>query len=376
MSKIFVADMAAVTGLGESLGQMWPRLCAGESATRPVERFETGRLDFHSAACVAGLEHGPTDHLVCNLMSRCLGQLRPVPPGTAVIWAGVKSASQYIEQQVAGETPTKVRWPWQLRRWACELLGLDPESTPGLEINAACASSAVGLALGAQMIRRGECASVLVCAADAVSRFTFTGFAALKALSPNQCRPFDRDRDGLCLGDGAAAMLLANEDLLKTHGYSSKARLSGWGVANDATHITAPARDGRGLERSIRAALETAQVRPEAIQAFCAHGTGTVYNDAMELTALESIFGERRFPVFSIKGAVGHTLGAAGALEAAVCIQALHEGRVPATAGLLQPEARAVGRAEAKAQSFGGHNILTTNSGFGGINAALVFVRE
>ncbi|HPS03616.1 MAG TPA: beta-ketoacyl-[acyl-carrier-protein] synthase family protein, partial [Candidatus Sumerlaeota bacterium] len=152
-------------------------------------------------------------------------------------------------------------------------------------------------------------------------------------------------------------------------------RLTGWGIANDANHITGPARDGCGLIAAIQRALDEAQLSPDALGAFCAHGTGTPYNDAMELTALESVFGERRFPLFSIKGAIGHTLGAGGAIEVGVCLKALAERCVPPTTGLEHPEPRAEGRACGKTQDFPNGAILTTNSGFGGINAALILER-
>ena len=245
-----------------------------------------------------------------------------------------------------------------------------------MELNAACASSTAALALGAEMIRQGEARAVLVCAADVVSRFTFTGFCALRALTPAVCRPFDLRRDGLCLGDGAGALLLADEKTAAQSGRPPRARLAGWAIGNDATHITAPARDGCGLTAAIRRALEVAGLTPDEIQAFCAHGTGTVYNDAMELTALENVFGARRFPVFSIKGALGHTLGAAGVIEAALCAEALRTRTAPPTAGCAQPEPRAAGRVADREQAFAGQTILTANSGFGGVNAALIFTEK
>ena len=115
-----------------------------------------------------------------------------------------------------------------------------------------------------------------------------------------------------------------------------------------------------------------AEVRPDEVQAFCAHGTGTVFNDSMELKAIEAVFGERRFPVFSIKGAIGHTLGAAGGIDAAICAHALACRLVPPTVGLQNPEPKAAGRVSNQAQAFEGRNILTSNSGFGGVNAAIV----
>jgi 3-oxoacyl-[acyl-carrier-protein] synthase II len=375
---VFIGAATAVTALGASLDTLWPALLEGRSAIGPVGgRFSTESLAFHEAACIPDLDplEPPHQSRTVELLSRCLEGQPPLSDETFVIWTGVKGDAEYVEALCdLGAKPSAIAQlpylPEHYRHWACERLGL--QSGNGLELNAACASSTAGLALGANRIASGENDTVLVCAADLASRFTFTGFSVLKALSPTRCRPFDAQRDGLSLGDGASAILLCSEETLASHNLSPLGRLTGWGIANDANHITGPARDGCGLTAAIRLALNGAGLFPETIGAFCAHGTGTPYNDAMELTALESVFGERRFPLFSIKGAIGHTLGAGGAIEVGVCLKAFAERCVPPTAGLERPEPRAEGRACGKTQNFPNGAILTTNSGFGGINAALI----
>ncbi|MFQ5589530.1 MAG: beta-ketoacyl synthase N-terminal-like domain-containing protein [Phycisphaerae bacterium] len=370
MSAVYVADGAIVCALGASLDELWPRIIEGHSAIDPVRGFSTEAFGCHSAACISSLNRGTEPNRVCALMGTALDQLRPVPTETFVIWAGVKGNAEYVEAlAAAGEVPD-IYLPCQHRRWVCTKLGIEDR---GMEVNAACASSTVGLAVAAQMIARGEHPAVLVCAADTVSHFTFAGFAALGALSPTTCRPFDVKRDGLSLGDGAVVILLASAEVVAKHGYSPLARLTGWGIANDANHITGPSRDGTGLATAIRMALLRAGLSQDGVEALCAHGTGTAYNDAMELRAIESVFGGRVLPVFSVKGAIGHTLGAAGGIEAAICLKALANRTVPATSGLATPEPLAVGRAAGTPQAFAGDNIVTVNSGFGGVNAALVF---
>ncbi|MEJ2201856.1 MAG: beta-ketoacyl-[acyl-carrier-protein] synthase family protein, partial [Desulfuromonadaceae bacterium] len=153
-------------------------------------------------------------------------------------------------------------------------------------------------------------------------------------------------------------------------------RVLGWGSANYANHITAPARDGCGLVAAVAKALDRAGLAAAAIAAVSAHGTGTPYNDAMELTAFQRLFPDRRLPVNSIKGAIGHTLGAAGAIEAVLGLQALREGVLPPTVGLLDPEPAGCGQVAGTAQAFSGGCLLSTNSGFGGVNAALILGRE
>ena len=176
----------------------------------------------------------------------------------------------------------------------------------------------------------------------------------------------------MCIGDGAAAILLADAETARKHKLAIQAQVSGWGISNDANHITGPSRDGAGLVAAIETALGMAGLSPDDTQAFCAHGTGTIFNDRTELEAIETVFGDRRFPVFSIKGAVGHTLGAAGAIDAAICAHALAHKLIPPTAGVESPESKAAGRVSNRAQAFEGRNILTSNPGFGGVNAALV----
>lgn len=372
MTRVFVVKQSASTSLGSSLPQICPRLYGGESGMSDIRKFSTAMLSCHVAGLINNSDEAEHEQdLVCSLMLPVLKQIGTLPPETYVIWTGVKADTEYIESFYE-ERPSPLRYlPRHYRAWVCRFFGL-PEDQ-GMEVNAACASSTYGLALAAEMISRNTYDAVLVCAADPVSRFIFTGFAALRALSSTICRPFDVRRDGLWIGEGAFALLLVSGTFAERHRYEPLALLSGWGMANDAKHITAPARDGSGLIRAIHTALRSAEMEPHEVEAFCAHGTGTVYNDAMELTALESIFGERRFPLFAIKGAIGHTMGAAGGIEAAVAICAMHDQTVPATAGLLQEEERATGKVSSRSQSFAGNNILTTNSGFGGCNAALIF---
>ena len=137
------------------------------------------------------------------------------------------------------------------------------------------------------------------------------------------------------MGEGAASLLLMKSERAKKEGRPHLGTVLGWGVANDAFHVTAPSPDGCGLVTAVRQALKRADLEPEGISAVCAHGTGTVYNDHMELTAFDRIFKERKLPVYSIKGAIGHTLGAAGGIETALGLKALSDGVAPPTIGFL-----------------------------------------
>jgi len=366
MRKAIIVKTAVATGLGKSLDETWNKLLAGKSAIKTIQHFNTDRIDFHKASYIDGLHNNKNENPIVILVKDIAGQIGPLPENTNIIWTGIKGNVPYIE---SGQKMDGPFLPVHYRKLVAELLEI---KNIGMEVNAACASSTVGLAMAAQKIAGGAYSSVLVVAADIVSRFVHMGFSALKALTARECRPFDQNRDGLCLGDGAVAIHLTDEQSADENGYDKLAKIAGWGIANDANHITGPARDGCGLILSIEAALKQAGMKADEIQAFCAHGTGTVFNDGMELTAIESLFGDRRFPIFSVKGAIGHTLGAAGGIETAISIKAMQDKKIPPTVGLLEPEERASGRIFSEPVDFEGDNILTTNSGFGGVNAALI----
>jgi len=248
-------------------------------------------------------------------------------------------------------------------------------SCNGICVSASCASSTIAVAHGAALIESGRAEAVLVCCADLITEYAFAGFSALKALSPFPCRPFDRDRKGLSLGEGAAALLLMNAARARRENLDQLGTVLGWGISNDATHITAPAKNGRGLVQAVNQALRSAQRKREEITAISAHGTGTVYNDLMELNAFGQVFGKRRLPIYSIKGAIGHTLGAAGGLEIILGLKALSARMIPPTVGFANPEKGAEGQVSSGPQAVSGDYLLTTNSGFGGVNAALVLER-
>lgn len=366
MKNVYLINAEIATGLGDTLEESWRRLVRGDCAVDTLEHLRADRLGFPIAASIRDLWRGESGNRICTLMGPVLDRIAPVPPETFAVWTGIKGNAEYIE---SGQEKDPPFLPVHYRRWAADRVGI---SGGGLEINAACASSTVGMAMGALKIARGESRAVLVAGADLVTRFVQTGFSSLKALSATACRPFDQNRDGLVLGDGGAAVLLGDREAARKYGADRLVRVIGWSVSNDAVHITGPARDGRGLILAIRSALAMAGIGPEDVGAFCPHGTGTVYNDGMEMAAMAAVFGDRKFPVFSVKGAVGHTLGAAGAVEAAIGVRSLRGKIVPPTVGLKTPEAGVAGRASPEAQPFGGKILLTTNSGFGGVNAALL----
>ena len=370
-----ITDAAVVSALDNNLDDLWEKLLLKESAIRPITRFPVDQEHYRCkvAAIIENLRPKPGRSLLKALLDRLVAQLGPVPADTTLITATLKSGIDNLESECRGK-PTGLR-DILLTSLAGHLgasLGL---TNNGICISASCASSTIAVAHGAALIEMGRAEVVLVCCADIVSEYPFSGFSSLKALSPSPCQPFDRNRQGLSLGEGAAALLLMSAERAKHEARDRLGSICGWGITNDANHITAPARGGVGLVQAIGKAFKSAQKNPEEIAAVCAHGTGTIYNDRMEIDAFQQIFHGRKLPVFSIKGAIGHTLGAAGGIETALCLKVLATNSAPPTIGFVNPEDGAQGLVSADKQTIAGDFLLSTNSGFGGINAALVVGR-
>jgi 3-oxoacyl-[acyl-carrier-protein] synthase II len=191
-------------------------------------------------------------------------------------------------------------------------------------------------------------------------------------------RPFDARRDGLQLGEGAAVLVVESAAHAQARGVPADIEVAGTGLSGDAVHMTAPARDGAGAARAMRAALADADVDASQVDFISAHGTGTVYNDAMEMEAIQKVFGDAaaNIPVNSIKGAIGHTLGAAGSFEAILCAKVLREGVIPPTAGCeeVSPDC-SLDIVHGIARKRPVRVALSTSSAFAGNNAALVLRR-
>ena len=197
-----------------------------------------------------------------------------------------------------------------------------------------------------------------------------SGFASLGALSASAARPYDAERDGLTLGEAAAAVAVTSPEAAERYGFRPLGRIAGWGESCDAAHITAPDLSGRHLAGAIRRALESAG--NPAIAGVVGHGTGTRYNDEAEINALHTVFGGNAPPLFSLKGNLGHTLGATGVIQAAVAAELLKLRRMPPQAGLRTPAAGAEKMVSGEVRLLGAGAILSLNVGFGGLNSALI----
>ncbi|MCE9572564.1 MAG: hypothetical protein K8W52_05360 [Deltaproteobacteria bacterium] len=246
----------------------------------------------------------------------------------------------------------------------------------------ACAAGALAVAEAASLVARGARAVVCGGADSMVNPLGIGGMARLGAPSPraapDACRPFDRDRDGLAIGEGAAMFIVEDLASARARGARPLAAITGWGATQDAYRATAPRPDGSAAAAAIARALTRAGLAPEAIGYVNAHGTGTPLNDPAECCALATVFGAHvaKLPVSSIKGAIGHLMAAAGAIELAACVLALTESLLPGTAHLRHRDPACdvdvIGPSPRRAYV---EHTLSNSFGFGGQNASVILRR-
>jgi 3-oxoacyl-[acyl-carrier-protein] synthase II len=237
----------------------------------------------------------------------------------------------------------------------------------------ACSSGTDAVGIGAAWIRAGECDLVLAGGADELCRVTYNGFISLMIADEAPVKPFDRRRRGLNLGEGAAFLLLESEGLRQQRGRKARAFVTGYGSACDAHHLTAPHPDGEGLKRALAEALAQSGVTAAGIAFVNAHGTGTPDNDRVESRTLATTL--PGVPFLSTKGYTGHTLGAAGAIEAAFTVACLELGKVPANVGFGEADPDLPATPVAEARAITGETALSESLAFGGNNAVIVFAK-
>jgi 3-oxoacyl-[acyl-carrier-protein] synthase-1 len=365
---VFVAGRGAVTGFGAGCAAFADGVFAGRTAVLPRRRTAAFDVptsvaaEIPAAVFAAGLAASEHVFQTAVLAGREAFAEAGEPCRAAT---GLVLASTKADLTGVVGTGDGLGQPWRLGERLARAFGL---GGPVVNVSCACASGLVALAIAARRIAAGECERLLVLGVDVLHEFVLAGFGSISALDPGPCRPFDRARRGVSLGEGAGALLLTRH-----RGESLGICVRGHGGANDACHVTGPDRQGAGLALAARRALAHAGIAAHEIDVVHLHGTATPANDTTEALGLASVFGVRTPPAFGTKAQTGHTLGAAGVLETIAAIEALRRGCAPANVGLDDPDVdpaldlvrspRALPRAR---------TALKVASGFGGIQAALV----
>lgn len=391
---VAVTGIGVVTPIGASPEAVWTSLMAGTSGVAPVRSFDTSRHRTHIGCeippdvVLAGggddLSTGRTARLAATagLQAARGAKLSSAElDSTAFCFGTTMGESCWIENWDSEDVVNGTFAAGELLHSAADdaayraagILGIGGQVTT---VAGACAAGNYAIGLGLDLIRSGRADRVLAGGADAFSRVAFTGFDSLGALARESCRPFNADRDGLVLGEGAGMLLLESLSAARRRQASPLALVAGYGLSCDAHHIVSPPPGGEGMLRAMRAALDDAGLDPAEIDWICAHGTGTVANDRAEVAAANALYANepagKRPPMSSIKALTGHGLGAASAIEAVACVLALRRQVIPPTWNAGQPDSGwdvvADGPRSARLRA-----VLNNAAAFGGNNSAVLF---
>jgi len=369
--KPVVVSYDMVTPYGWGIDACWNGLLSGKTAISCLDRFSTKHFRTGNAAIVPGLRVIQDESLVMQMLRSLLTRSAHfIPEDSFLILATTVGEIDILERCILDDVGNATG-----SRLDCLLNKVERLSGvkhSGMVISAACASSSAAIARAAAMISSGERDCVLIVACDSVSEFVFAGFSSIMALDEDMARPFDKNRGGLSLGEAAGFILLMSETRASLEKRSVIGEVAGWGLTNDANHMTGPSRDGSGLALAVSKALQSANITEDTVGCIAAHGTGTVYNDSMEIKAFKTVFETRPIPTYSIKGGTGHTMGAAGLIEIIVAFQSLEKRIVPPTVNISDIDEEAQGWVSSKPCEFDSTVTVSTNSGFGGINATVV----
>jgi 3-oxoacyl-[acyl-carrier-protein] synthase II len=386
LPRVVVSGLGIVSPFGVGLKAFWSGLSAGACAIKPASLVETEGFRSRLAAEVpldamtalpASRRRSRADRMALGAAAEALAdaELTGCDRARAALIVGAvgggmyEGEAWYWEEVRTGRPSPRIRALRSILPCShADALGFELGlNGPRETLVMACASGAASIAMGVDLIREGVVSAALVGGVDALTRICFMGFNALRLLDPDPCRPFDRDRRGMSIGEAAAFLVL--ED-------ATRCRARGGRVTTDAHHVTAPHPEAEGMIHAITMALHEARLEPGTIGYVNAHGTGTPQNDRVEALALRRVFGDDGVLVSSTKSLVGHTMAAAGSVEAIATVLALQHGLLPPTANLLNVdpevpfdciprEARPAAVAAALSNSFG----------FGGQNVSLVFGR-
>ncbi len=407
--RVVVTGLGTISPLGNQAQELWDNLIAGHSGVNYITHYDTRDFECKIAAEVKGFdpvalfgsrEARKMDRYCQFAVAAASQALKDggleVNEGNrdrigAVIGSGIGGISTLFEQ-------TKVflqRGPQRVSPFLIPMMLADSGPGmvaiylgirgPNMAVVTACATGTNAVGEATEMIRRGAADAILAGGSEAaIIPVAMAGLSVMNALSTRNddplhaCRPFDLHRDGFVMGEGAAVLLLESLEYAQARRARILAEIKGYGVTNDAYHISAPAENGAGAAICMRLALKNGGLQPEEIGYINAHGTGTILNDKSETAAIKTVFGELAYqiPISSTKSMTGHLLGATGALEALISVRILHEDILPPTINYETPDPLCdldyVPNTSRKAQV---EHVMSNSFGFGGHNATIILSR-
>jgi 3-oxoacyl-[acyl-carrier-protein] synthase II len=396
--RIVVTGLGVVCAIGKTKAEFSAALRAGLSGQKPIRHFDAGAYRTNLAGAVDNVEslmpdeigldrclrftlHSGRDALIDAGCPHETGDPDRIGVVIASSLGNIDSLQRFIAGDIAGTTLAR------------ESIDDVPHSIPAQEISrryrlggpvmtvdTACASGTNGIGLACDVIQDGECDIMVAGGVDVLSPVTFSGFNAMMNLSKTRCQPFDKNRSGMMLGEGSAIVILETLESARLRGVRVYGEVYGYGLANDAYHETKPDPEGRGAMSAMRMALTSSGMEPQEIDYVNAHGTGTKLNDVMEIAAIRSVFGDHagKLAIDSIKGAIGHTLGASGAIEFLSTLISVNEGFIPPTINLetLMDEAEGLNLVPNKALAEAPRVAMSNSFGFSGNCSCIIVGRS
>ena len=402
MTRVVITGLGLVTPVGSGRETVWQALLAGQTGIGPVTSFDTTELPSHLGAEVKDFApEGYVRRQPVENLGRA-SQMGIAAARMALDDAALNLAS--CDRRRAGVSMgTTSGEPWFVERYndirkaegldaiPGEMLPKYPSNViptniaiefdlrgPCLMIPTACAAGNYAIGYGFDLIRAGRVDVMLAGGADAFSRITYMGFARLGAIARERCQPFDKNRKGMVPGEGAAVLVLEAADRAAERGAKIYAEVLGYGISCDAHHMTAAHPEGEGAVRAMASALRESSRTVGDVDYISAHGTGTPTNDRIESIAVRTLFGDRapKVPLSSIKSMIGHTMGAASAIEAAACALALSTGMIPPTMNFEEPDPEFdLDYVPNEARRTNPRVALNNAYAFGGNNASLCLAR-
>jgi 3-oxoacyl-[acyl-carrier-protein] synthase II len=402
MTRVVITGIGVITPIGSGRQPFWDALLAGTSGIRPVASFDTALFPAHIGAEVQDFvperylrrlnpaTTGRASQLAAAAarMAVCDAGLDPEQLDvrrTGVSMGTTSGEPLYIEEynnvrKAEGEEaiPGEI-----MPRYPCHVIPTHIAIElgvrgPCLMIPTACAAGNYAIGYGFDVIRSRRADMMLAGGADAFSRITYMGFSRLGAIAPNRCQPFDKNRRGMVPGEGAAVLVLEPLETASARGATIYAEVLGYGVSCDSHHMTAAHPQGDGAIRAMVAAMRESGISHGEVDYISAHGTGTPTNDRVESLAVRTLFGDgaSAVPMSSIKSMIGHTMGAASAIEAAACSLALRTGWVPPTMNYEEPDPECdLDYVPNQARKIDPQVVLNNAYAFGGNNASLCLGR-
>ncbi|MGW0520237.1 beta-ketoacyl-ACP synthase II [Crossiella sp. NPDC003009] len=403
--RVVITGCGAVTPVGLTVEEHWSSLLAGRSGIGLIERFDAGDLPVRIGAEVKGFD--PGEYLERTVYRRLDVSTQY---GVAAAVQAAEAAKLVIGPELAPKVgvyvgssagPAQLTWDTTIKLHERGPRGISPfffatsgsESSageialklgahgPAANMSTACATGATCIGEALRLIQLGVTDVMIAGGAEAsVTRLNIAGAAASRALSRRNeeperaCRPFDRDRDGFVMGEGAGVVVLEEAEHARRRGAPILAELAGYGATTDAYHLTAPHPEGRGAKAAMRTAMAGAGVAPSEVDYINAHGTGTALNDAAEAAAIRAVFGERapEIPVSSTKSMTGHLISGAGAIELITAVMAIRDNVVPPTLNCDHPDDTGLNFVPHTAQQHRTDVVMSNSFGFGGHNAVLL----